>query len=212
MKRREFIAGLGGDGVAVGGAGAAVGCAGYRISHRGTARCRGVSQTRRGVSPVDYWKPVNTRGLGTLPLTNIATRTFRLERPAGACRGDGSPTRRGNRCGALSPNASPPWRRRQELIPIVFMVGIDPVEAGLVASLGRPGGQSSRVYPCYSPRWWPSGWSCCTELVPAATSFGHLVDPTTPAIADAERRDLQIAAGALGVRLQDRQCKRGKRV
>jgi putative tryptophan/tyrosine transport system substrate-binding protein len=85
-------------------------------------------------------------------------------------------------------------------IPIVFEMGSDPVETGLVASLNRPGGNltgiSSLTAAVTAKR-----LELLHELMPAATLFACLVDPTDAVVAEAETRDLQAAARILGVRL-----------
>jgi putative tryptophan/tyrosine transport system substrate-binding protein len=85
-------------------------------------------------------------------------------------------------------------------IPIVFYVGLDPVELGLVASLGRPGGNLTGV----------TGWNVMVgpkrlellhETVPTAAVIGLLVNPTSPELEDADSKEQHAAARALGLQL-----------
>src|SRR5947209_15398970 len=85
-------------------------------------------------------------------------------------------------------------------IPIVFGVAVDPVDVGLVASLSRPGGNLTGVANL-NAEVGPKRLELMHELLAAATSFGVLVDPTSPTLAEAFSRDLQAAARALGVQL-----------
>src|SRR6516164_5139260 len=85
-------------------------------------------------------------------------------------------------------------------IPIVFGVGVDPVEVGLVASLNRPGGNLTGVTNL-NAEVGPKRLELLHELLPAATIIAVLVDPTNPTLAEAFLPDLQAAARALGVRL-----------
>ena len=84
--------------------------------------------------------------------------------------------------------------------PIVFMIGADPVELGLVASLNRPAGNLTGVSVLNGP----VVGKCLEflhEFVPAATSIAVLFNPTNPAFAKIETRELQFASRTLGVRL-----------
>ena len=64
-------------------------------------------------------------------------------------------------------------------IPIVFMIGADPVELGLVASLGRPGGNMTGTTSLSMLGGKPP--EILFEMVPeAATRFGFLVNPANP--------------------------------
>jgi putative ABC transport system substrate-binding protein len=85
-------------------------------------------------------------------------------------------------------------------IPIVFRLGVDPVEIGLVASLNRPGGNLTGVamlgVALASKR-----LELMHELLPAATDFGVLVNPANPVVSGITVRDLQAAAGTLGLKM-----------
>jgi putative tryptophan/tyrosine transport system substrate-binding protein len=85
-------------------------------------------------------------------------------------------------------------------IPIVFGVAVDPVEAGLVASLNRPGGNLTGVTNL-NAEVGPKRIELLHELLPSATSIAVLVDPSGPALADAFTRNLQDAARTLGLKL-----------
>jgi putative ABC transport system substrate-binding protein len=84
-------------------------------------------------------------------------------------------------------------------IPIVFQTGVDPVEAGLVASLNRPGGNLTGVTNL-SNQVVPKHLEVLHELVPAAKIIALLVNPTNPA-AETISRDAQAAAQTIGLEL-----------
>jgi putative tryptophan/tyrosine transport system substrate-binding protein len=84
-------------------------------------------------------------------------------------------------------------------IPIVFAFGADPVELGLVSSLNSPGGNVTGGFFLTRPLT-PKRFQLLHEMVPAATSIGFLVNPTTPGV-DADLRQAEIAARTLGARL-----------
>ena len=93
------------------------------------------------------------------------------------------------------------WRRKTatSTIPIVFIVG-DPVGAGLVASLARPGGNLTGV-SILAVELMRKRLELLSELVPQARVIALLVNPNNAA---AERviRDTQEAARAKGVQLR----------
>jgi putative ABC transport system substrate-binding protein len=85
-------------------------------------------------------------------------------------------------------------------IPIVFGVAIDPVKAGLVASLNRPGGNLTGVTNM-NVEIGPKRLELLHALLPTATVFAVLVDPTGLVLADDFTRGLQAAARSLGLQL-----------
>jgi putative ABC transport system substrate-binding protein len=85
-------------------------------------------------------------------------------------------------------------------IPILFAVGTDPVAAGLVASLARPGGNVTGV-TSLNTELGPKRLELLRELIPTATVVAVLVNPTSPSIAEPFLRALQPAARALGLQL-----------
>ena len=84
-------------------------------------------------------------------------------------------------------------------LPIVFQVGVDPVQAGLVASLSRPGANLTGVANL-AVRGGPKRLELLRELVPTAGDIAVLVNPTRSNI-EAELRDLHEAAHLLGIKL-----------
>ena len=85
-------------------------------------------------------------------------------------------------------------------IPIVFSVGTDPVESGLVESLNRPGGNLTGV-SISDIEVLAKRIQLLHQLVPTATSIALLVNPKNPVTAQAETREAHVAANALGLRM-----------
>ncbi len=85
-------------------------------------------------------------------------------------------------------------------IPIAFVAGFDPVEVGLVASLNRPGGNITGV-SILDVELGPKRLQLLHELVPTATVVGVLVNPTDSARAETTSKELQAAAHTLGLQL-----------
>ena len=84
-------------------------------------------------------------------------------------------------------------------IPIVFETAVDPVGFGLVESLNRPGGNLTGV-TILSVELGPKLLELLHELMPAATAFGLLVNPTS-SFAEILSRDTQATARNLGLQL-----------
>jgi putative tryptophan/tyrosine transport system substrate-binding protein len=87
-----------------------------------------------------------------------------------------------------------------QTVPIVFQIGPDPVTAGLVASLNRPGGNLTGV-SVINVEVIAKRLQLLHELVPAAKSVAFLVNPDNIAATEAEMKEMQGAAQALGLRL-----------
>jgi putative ABC transport system substrate-binding protein len=85
-------------------------------------------------------------------------------------------------------------------IPIVFLVGSDPVANGLVDNLARPGGNVTGV-TSMNMELGPKRLELLHELLPTTNDIALLVNPTNPTIAQSMSRELQSAAHAFGVKL-----------
>src|SRR6266487_5916595 len=85
-------------------------------------------------------------------------------------------------------------------IPIVFAVAVDPIEAGLVANLHRPGGNVTGVTNL-NVEVAPKRLELLRELMPTATTVAVLVNPTSPVLTEQFLRSLQAAAPGLGLHL-----------
>ena len=84
-------------------------------------------------------------------------------------------------------------------IPICFIIGSDPVTQGLVASLNRPGGNTTGV-AFFSALVGAKRLGLLRELVPAASTYVLLVNPKNPNVGVISG-DLQAAAQTLGLQL-----------
>jgi ABC-type uncharacterized transport system substrate-binding protein len=84
-------------------------------------------------------------------------------------------------------------------IPIVFVTGDDPVRAGLVVSLSRPGGNLTGVTFFGSGNLTTKRLEILHELVPKAEVIAVLIDPTYPG-SEADLPVVEAAARALGRR------------
>jgi putative tryptophan/tyrosine transport system substrate-binding protein len=84
-------------------------------------------------------------------------------------------------------------------IPVIFVVGEDPVKAGLVASLNRPGGNATGISD-FINQLVAKRLEILLQIVPSAALIGWLVNPGNPN-AEADVRAAEAAARALGQKL-----------
>ena len=193
MRRREFIAGLGGASVAGSGAGAATDDASdWAPRHPIRRYC--LRERHRSVAP-------GSKGNRLCRWSESGDRI-----PLG-----------GNQYDRLPALAADLIRRRVAVIvavsldpalvakattvttPIVFSTGSDPVAMGLVASLNRPGANVTGI-AALAAELSPKQLQLLREVVPNASRFGVLVDPAVPATPSVTT-DLQAAARTLGLKL-----------
>jgi len=85
-------------------------------------------------------------------------------------------------------------------IPIVYLIGGDPVKEGIAASFNRPGGNATGV-TLLTNSLEPKRFSLLRDLTPRASLFGVLLNPIFPA-AEPALRDVEGAAKAVGVEIQ----------
>ncbi len=86
-------------------------------------------------------------------------------------------------------------------IPIAFAVPEDPVQLGLVANLGRPGGNATGINT-FSQEVTGKRLLLLHDLVPKATRFALLVNPSNSSSMQSTVRELRKGAGAMGVQIQ----------
>jgi putative tryptophan/tyrosine transport system substrate-binding protein len=86
-------------------------------------------------------------------------------------------------------------------IPIVFGVGEDPVQLGLVASLARPGGNATGIN-FFSQEVVAKRLRLLHDLLPKAARVAVLVNPANASAAESVLRDLQEAAPTIGLQIR----------
>jgi putative ABC transport system substrate-binding protein len=85
-------------------------------------------------------------------------------------------------------------------IPVVFIVGEDPVRLGLVASLNRPGGNLTGIN-LFSVELSAKRLEILRAFVPGASRVAVLVNPANATNAEATVRDVRAAADSMGLRI-----------
>jgi putative ABC transport system substrate-binding protein len=109
----------------------------------------------------------------------------------------------GQRVAVIVPiGGAPPAMAAKEAtttVPIVFNIGADPVELGLVASFNRPGGNVTGV-AMLAVELEAKRFELLHELVPAAALIAFLVNPSNPQV-ETQLTDVQKAARAIGQRV-----------
>jgi putative ABC transport system substrate-binding protein len=86
-------------------------------------------------------------------------------------------------------------------IPIVFGVGIDPVQLGLVASLSRPGGNLTGI-DAFTGQSGAKRLEVLHDLLPKATRIGVVVNPADAGTTEGQLADIEAAALAMGLQIK----------
>jgi putative tryptophan/tyrosine transport system substrate-binding protein len=98
-----------------------------------------------------------------------------------------------------SPDGVRAAKQATATIPIVFSIGSDPVQLGLIESLPRPGGNVTGVFQ-FTAALEPKRLGLLHELVPKATTLAAMVHANYSA-ADSQVRDMHDAAARLDIQL-----------
>jgi putative ABC transport system substrate-binding protein len=86
-------------------------------------------------------------------------------------------------------------------IPIVFGVGTDPVQAGLVPSFNRPGGNVTGIV-LLNWELGPKRLGFLHQLLPRAARFAVLVRPDNPDVVEPFIKEVEMAAAAVGKQIE----------
>jgi putative ABC transport system substrate-binding protein len=196
MRRREFIAGLGGAAAwpVVGRAQqAAVPVIGFLGTESADIWASRLRAFRQGLGEAGYFEGKNVsieyrwaqgqyNRLPALAADLLTRRVAVIAAP-------------GSNAAALAAKAT------TKTIPIIFGLAADPIRIGLVTSLNRPGGNLTGV-TTLNQEILPKRLELLHEVVPKASSFGLLVNPTNPIASNVQSRpEIQQAARILGLTL-----------
>jgi putative ABC transport system substrate-binding protein len=98
------------------------------------------------------------------------------------------------------PDAARAAKAATATIPIVFVVAVDPVSLGLVASLARPGGNLTGIN-FFGGELTAKRLELLRMLVPGATRVAVLVNPTNP-MTESTSRELEPAGRSMGLQIR----------
>jgi putative tryptophan/tyrosine transport system substrate-binding protein len=90
---------------------------------------------------------------------------------------------------------------KDKVIPVVFLTDEDPVKLGFVASLARPGGNLTGIN-AFLGEVWPKRLDLLRQLVPGVVRVAVLRSTTTSPSAESTLKDVEAAAGAMGLQTQ----------
>jgi putative tryptophan/tyrosine transport system substrate-binding protein len=86
------------------------------------------------------------------------------------------------------------------IVPVVFMVGGDPVKLGLVASYNQPGGNATGIN-LLTEAMEPKRLGILRELLPQVPTVAVLVNPKFPP-AELQAKEIEAAAGSFGMQAE----------
>jgi putative tryptophan/tyrosine transport system substrate-binding protein len=86
-------------------------------------------------------------------------------------------------------------------IPIVFIIGNDPVQLGLSTSLSRPSGNLTGI-DIFTSQLVAKRLEVLRDLLPKVTRIGVLVNPADTSATDAQLKEIDAAARAMGLQIK----------
>jgi putative ABC transport system substrate-binding protein len=99
------------------------------------------------------------------------------------------------------PDAARAAKAATATIPIVFVVAVDPVSLGLVASLARPGGNLTGIN-FFGGELTAKRLELLRMLVPGATRVAVLVNPANPTMTESTSREVEPAGRSMGLQIR----------
>jgi putative ABC transport system substrate-binding protein len=189
MRRREFITLLGSAAAAW-----PLGARGQQpempvVGILNSSRAENVAEFRKGLAEAGYvaGRNVAVELRSTVQYGRVAALAAELV------------SRRVDVIAAIGGPAAPAAKAATATIPIVFSIGGDPVELGLVPTLNRPGGNVTGV-TFFAAQLLQKQIGILHELVPNAAALGILINPDNRRH-QADASDAQEAARTLGVQI-----------
>jgi len=86
-------------------------------------------------------------------------------------------------------------------IPIIFVLGVDPVQLGLAASLSRPDRNLTGI-DAVTAQIGAKRLEVLRDLLPKVTRIGVLVNPADAGTTEAQLKDIEAAALAMGLQIK----------